>query len=381
MEEFDGKFSTNSYHRHISNMKIATVWTTNYDDLLEQAYSSRKFHVISCDDDLGKPRNNNQEIEIIKIHGCIKHNLDEIVLTQQDYDEITYKKPAITQKLKNSLIHNSILFLGYSYQDRDIRAVMIEAMELMNKNTQEHFMILLDLKAKEKDKQQQQRDKLWLKELNRIGIRVFVVNNTADLDNLLKEISLKSRGKNVFVTGSHTETSKKSNEFASKLGSKLAKAEGVVLINGQSEGIGMNILKGFMEQCISDKKEMPMRIKFYPNPYTVNPEYANRIDLFPLLKKERCNLFADVKTAIFFSGGMGTKAELEIAQENNCEILPVILSKNDYDNDVLKTCLKDEQITNNLHDKVPEYWKILKSRNRTLPTQKQIMDAIEKMID
>jgi hypothetical protein len=58
--------------------------------------------------------------------------------------------------------------------------------------------------------------------------------------------------------------------------------------------------------------------------------------------------------------------------------LPVILKEDDYENMVLKKCLEDERIKDNLKKKVSEYCEILE--NRHVPTEKQLMDAIEKMI-
>lgn len=382
MEIFsDEHYATNRYHVTMHNMNVSTIWTTNYDHLIEQSMSGGNYCVISCDTDLVQPRNNKEEIEVIKVHGSIDSDPNEIVLTQQDYDEILFKKPAIAQRLRDTLIKKSILFIGYGYNDPDIRAIMIEAMKLMRDNSQEHYIILLNKKSKEleKDKrakkQKKLRFKLWIKELNRIGIRELVVENSDELDEVLKDISLQSRGRNVFVTGSHTVAKLDKGQ---KLGRLLAQEEKICLINGQSDGMGKQILQGFMEECIHQKKDLGKKMRIYPNPYAANPDYANRAELIPILKKERRVLMTDVKVFAFFIGGMGTRAEYEVACECGCLILPLIAKSKDYSDKLIREFCSDGMYMGILKSKVPDYYKILKRHK--VPNVKQLAEAIRRMV-
>ena len=181
IEVFDANYELNENHSAMSTMNVNTVWTTNYDCLLEKAFQNRCYNVIASDSDLGKPRSQNQ-LEIIKIHGDVKQNLEDIVLTQQDYDNFIFKKPAIAQRLRATLLEKSILFIGYGYRDANIRTVMVEAMKLINDNSQEHF-IIIDKPKKEHDESEndfnQRKLKFdhWIKELNRLGIRDLQIEN------------------------------------------------------------------------------------------------------------------------------------------------------------------------------------------------------------
>lgn len=382
MEIFnDEHYTTNRYHWTMHNMNVSTIWTTNYDHLIEQSMSGRNYYVISSDTDLVQPRNNKEEIEVIKVHGSIDNDSTEIVLTQQDYDEILFKKPAIAQRLRDTLIKKSILFIGYGYNDPDIRTIMIEAMKLMHDNSQEHYIILLNKKSKElkKDKgakkQKKLRFNLWRKELNRIGIRELVVESNDELNAVLKEISLQSRGGNVFVTGPHIVA--KLGKLK-KLGRLLAQEEKICLINGQSDGVGKQILQGFMEECIYQKKELGKRMRIYPNPYAANPDYANRADLIPILKKERRVLMTDVKVFAFFIGGIGTRAEYEVACECDCLILPLIIKDEDYSNDLISEFRSNSVYMEILKCKVPDYYNILVKGK--VPSVKQLAEAIRGMV-
>ena len=175
-------YAVNKYHNAISNMSVNTVWTTNYDELLEKCFVMRKPKVVRSNEDLSKPALK-REFEIIKLHGCIKGKLEDIVLTQQEYDEYLFNKVAIAQRLRDSFIQKSFLFIGYGYRDPDIRNIMIEATKQSNKYSQDHYIILFKISRKpdefEKEFEQRKiRFDLWIKELNRIGIRELVVNES-----------------------------------------------------------------------------------------------------------------------------------------------------------------------------------------------------------
>lgn len=378
---YNENYETNRYHKAIHNMNVCSIWTTNYDHLIENSLSGKNFYVISNDSDLGKPRNNKGEIEIIKMHGSIDGDLNEIVLTQQDYDEFIFRKPAIAQKLRDTLIKKSVLFIGYGYSDPDIRSIMIEAMKLMRDNSQEHYIILLDEKKSlvlEKgdnaEYQKKLRFDLWKKELNRIGIRELVVESPDELNEVLNEISLQSRGGNVFVTGSHMVTEL---GIRQEIGKLLAKEEKICLINGQSDGVGMQILQGFMEECIRQKKDLGKRMRLYPNPYAANSGYANKVELIPILKKERKKLITDVKVFAFFSGGMGTRAEYEVACECGCQIIPLVAKVKDYSDELINEFCSDSMNMEKLKEKAVDYYNILVDKK--LPTAEQIVEAIRRM--
>lgn len=381
MDVFNESYKINQYHEAIQKMNVDSIWTTNYDRLIEDSMTGKKYHVISKDTDLLKSGSKKEEIEIIKIHGSIDGDLNEIVLTQQDYDEFIIKKPAIAQRLRDTLIKKSFLFIGYGYNDPDIRTIMIEAMKMMQDSTQEHYIILLDEtkeldKCDDEEKQEKYRYDLWKKELNRIGIRELVVKSKDELGKVLDEIALQSRGENIFVTGSHKiEDSTKIK--IKKLGALLAQEE-ICLINGQSAGVGMCLLQGFMEECILQKKDLVDRLRLYPNPYAANSDYADNAELIPMLKKVRAVLMSEVKVFAFFKGGIGTKAEYEVACECGCLILPLIADVKDYKDELIKKFLSDKIHMKNLQDKSPDYHKVLKGKK--VPTEEQMAEAIRRMV-
>jgi hypothetical protein len=67
----------------------------------------------------------------------------------------------------------------------------------------------------------------------------------------------------------------------------------------------------------------------FPNPYAINKDFSNKIELLPVLKKWRNPIFRNCQIILVFNGGLGTEAELELANQFNTFILPIPLSKDD----------------------------------------------------
>lgn len=279
---------------------------------------------------------------------------DEIIITQEDYEDFLDNKPAIAQRLCSDLLKKSFFFIGYSYRDPNIKNIMVTARRLSKKNTQEHYLII----EKPKDetgaviKEKFERLKLWCKDLKRLGITTLLIDSYSELEEILSAISQKSRGKTIYVTGSHED----GNTTAQQLGACIAKTKEITLISGQSSGIGSSVISAFTEQCIIDKQEINSRLQIFPNPYAANPSFSNDPVLLPDLKKCRAKLMNATQVVIAFKGGMGTEAEIEIAKNRNCKILPVVLSKDELDNRVLKSILNDSALMEYLKGVDSEYY-------------------------
>lgn len=101
---------------------------------LKKAFAHREVRVIASEDALIHPHNS-MDVEIIKLHGCAKGAVREIILTHADYDWFLHNKPKLAQRLRESFINRSILFLGYSCHDPSIQSVMTQAYQMMGELT------------------------------------------------------------------------------------------------------------------------------------------------------------------------------------------------------------------------------------------------------
>jgi SIR2-like domain/Sir2- and TIR-associating SLOG family len=348
----------NTYHAAISRTNLSTIWTTNFDVLLETVLSPSRLAVRANDSDLTSGTQD-FDIELLKLHGCINRSTPkEFVLTQEDYEEFEARRPALGRRLRHDLTHRSILFIGYSYRDPNISTAVVEARRLSEGATREYFLITMQ----EKDQSARRRQELWLGDLRRSGIRSAVISEFDELTDALNRLALASRGKSVFVTGSHQHQP----GVAEELGKELASEKGVVLLDGQSEGTGRSAANSFGATCVEQRQDIRERIRYFPNPYSFNPAFANDRKHLSTLKEWRASLFRAAHVVIVFDGGMGTEAEVEVAREMGCRIIPVPTSSDGS----ARGLIKDPAIRDHLSEKY------LKSADSGSLDAKDVMECV-----
>ncbi|HEX3684988.1 MAG TPA: SIR2 family protein [Bryobacteraceae bacterium] len=324
--QLSGPFLTNSYHRALVQTQVATVWTTNYDVLLEQAFRQASFLVdVKATDDAISRSVPNHEVEIIKMHGSVEQSPhQDLVITAEDYEDFDVHRPATSERLRSDLLTKSFLFLGYSYRDPNIHGMVATARRLANKATRQHFLIVakeqaLDDETLDGFQRRELLAQLWSEDLRRFGIHTVILSDHLELEPLLVELAEKSRGNTVYVVGSHVD---QGNKLAQELGRQLADRE-IILVDGQSEGIGREVITSFVEASVHKKRDVYKHLKTFPNPYSANPALASDRDQIPILKSWRAPLMRSTQICICFDGRMGTKAELELAMQSGCRIIPV----------------------------------------------------------
>lgn len=362
-------------HRILRDMDIRRIWTTNYDFLLEDAYSEHEpLHVIRKDDDLQQTVASNMT-QLIKMHGSADE-LGAVVLTREDYDNYFESHCFIKDCFQASITQNSILFIGYSYSDPDIRAIMVR-MQKIHQWTHDHYLITRRI-IKDQDEteiafgKRKRIFEAWIKELARIGIHVLLIDEYSELYDILLSISMKSRGKTVYITGSHSneETPKYEEEIV-----KLLMEQNAILINGQSAGIGSSYLNSFCRVAIEHKLDICKQIRFFVNPYSLDNRYSDDETLIPELKRVRRKLFKNVRLMLAYPGGMGTKVEYELACESGCRVLPIVVNEDDYNQEMLSPFIESVDINDDTPLECRKYYDIL--RKKEIPLKEDVLSAIK----
>jgi len=106
-------------HLSFAMLPFDTVYTTNFDLLLEESYSSRGRPFRSLVGELQMPFHAGQMASnIVKLHGDLRHE-EHIIVTQRDYDEFLKRYPVVATHLSAMLITRTPLFIGYSLSDPD----------------------------------------------------------------------------------------------------------------------------------------------------------------------------------------------------------------------------------------------------------------------
>jgi hypothetical protein len=110
-------------HRVFVQLPFDTIYTTNFDLLLEEAYSEETRPFRSLVGELQLPFHAGQAAStIIKMHGDLRHE-EHIIVTQTDYDSFLSKYPVIATHLSAMLITRTPLFIGYSLSDPDFENI------------------------------------------------------------------------------------------------------------------------------------------------------------------------------------------------------------------------------------------------------------------
>ncbi len=138
------------------------IITTNYDNLLEKTAESivqTPYSKVSCDKELAIALNNNL---IIKMHG----ELDKIVLKERDYDTYSNNFKLIETFVKGLIATNTILFVGFSAEDANVRKLFQWIHDILGNSCQPAYLLNTDEYKNENKSKEEKRVKFeYLKEM------------------------------------------------------------------------------------------------------------------------------------------------------------------------------------------------------------------------
>ncbi len=132
-------------HRKFAELTFDTIYTTNFDLLLEAAYNliRRPFELLVGEQQIpfhGGP----QTISIVKMHGDLRHQ-EHIIVTQEDYDRYLDDYPIIATHLSAMLITKTALFIGYSLSDPDFQNIRKVIRSRLGKFARMSYIIQFDV--------------------------------------------------------------------------------------------------------------------------------------------------------------------------------------------------------------------------------------------
>ncbi|AZM95294.1 SIR2 family protein [Vreelandella venusta] len=108
-------------HKKILNLSPRVIITTNWDCIIENAIEQEGYlyDTICTDKDLVK---STSQSKFIKIHGDFKNH--NIVFKEDDYLNYSRNFPLIENYIKSIFSTHTVLFLGYSYNDINLKHIM-----------------------------------------------------------------------------------------------------------------------------------------------------------------------------------------------------------------------------------------------------------------
>lgn len=122
----------------IWNLDADTIITTNYDNLVENFATKRHetLEVISSDIDFPY---NDVGRKLIKMHGDFDH--DNFVLKEDDYLHYSENFKLIQNYIKSIIGNDVVLFLGYSFNDPDIKQIFTWVKDILKYDFQRAYLI------------------------------------------------------------------------------------------------------------------------------------------------------------------------------------------------------------------------------------------------
>lgn len=129
-----------SDHRALARIPhFRHIFTTNYDTLLEDSYPASELKIVRCNADCSL---SDRSVNIYKIHGDFKCP-EQIVITRRDYDELlsSKKNEMVWNRVIEAFATTDILFLGYSLNDSNVRAILEHVTEILGDKRRRVFLI------------------------------------------------------------------------------------------------------------------------------------------------------------------------------------------------------------------------------------------------
>ncbi len=324
----------------IARLPIRNLWTTNYDRLIERSFSeiARPIDPISAAADLAlRPRPG--AARLFKMHGCV-NNLDNIVIATDDYELYRLKRGAFLPLLQSHMTSFSMLFVGLSFTDPNVRHVLSLIRESFTASPPEHFAIVrppqrTDYKTSKEYKARLTQHKLWADDLQRYGLQVVEIERYQEVDDLMSDVERRVARNRVWISGSWPITGGDPAdlsyvyEVASAVGQRLGEGD-FSLVTGSGLAVSSAALTGFLSALQRGGNwDLNRRLIARPFPQPLDgkpPETAQWAEL-------RAEM-ARVSGAIVFIGGAkweqgqlvdadGVTAELEAARNSGAYLLPI----------------------------------------------------------
>ena len=172
----------------ISLMQNRFIITTNYDMLIEQAFAAngefrqgyKYYEAHALQRDLYK-----RAFFLLKAHGDAKTAPEHIILTDKDYRRVLYKEPGYQSALQSIFTMYSVIFLGSSLQDPELRLLLNYINAAFPEGGIPHYALMTTTQIGDTERGR------WKKDYNMRIIPISSDNNYEDVNrflNFLKEV-------------------------------------------------------------------------------------------------------------------------------------------------------------------------------------------------
>ncbi len=341
LEEFTEDTAETENHRIIAKLPLSSIWTTNYDQLLERAFQNENKIVDT------KYRNNQllttkpkRDIVIYKMHGDVNHP-DEAIITKEQYEQYHATHEPFINALAGELTTKTFLFIGFSFADPNLDYVLSRLNYRFSKQQRQHYCFVRKHKLGDSQNIDQatldynnRRQALTINDLKRYGIKSLVIDEYSIISEILKEIEYKYKKKTIYISGSAESYAPFDNNDAIGFIHNLSKVvieNEYRIVNGFGWGVGSSIINGALETIYGNP------LKYSENQLILNPfpQFSTRVKPLHVLWEEyRQKMISKCGLSLFVFGNKvderneiieadGVIREFEISRDNGSICIPI----------------------------------------------------------
>ena len=322
----------------VARLPIRHIWTTNYDELIERAFREiqRPIDPVSGAKDLAL-RPTPGATRLYKMHGSISR-LDDIVISTDDYELYRLKRGSYLPLLQAHLTSMSMLFIGLSFTDPNVRHVLSLIRESFTESPPEHFAIVRppkreDAATEEEYKARAAQHKLWTQDLRRYGLLAIEIENYDEVPDLLKAIERRVAKRRVWVSGSwpldsNPDELNRIYSLSESIGYQIGDA-GLNLVTGVGLTVGSATISGFLKSLRNGGGwDLEHRLVARPFPQAISGE-PNSEDWTSLRQEMARHAGVVIVVGGAKHGGeglisaSGVLEEVELAQAADALVIPV----------------------------------------------------------
>lgn len=330
-EQINDFFKRNDVLEQLLKIKFRSIWTTNYDNLIENELNCNRIqHNTVIDEKDLSQISTRDKVNVYKINGDISIP-NRMVLTQSDYENYENTHSLFLTFLKKELVSNVFLFIGYSFEDHILLNCLSSTMRLLNNAGNLHYAFIFIDDNVTKEIEYKVHD---LKK--RYNVEGLYVDSKSILETILM-LNKKVKEKKVFISGAYYDVPSDIDKYADQLSKSLVT---YLLDNGNriSTGIGRRLgtyITGYANQYLAEKSIGN------PQKYLSMRPFPFHIELSDVQKESyRTYMQHDCSWAIFMfgqsehtvnSGGYnvhghysyGVNQEFLIAKKLGLKIIPI----------------------------------------------------------
>lgn len=314
------KFESSTLKR-LLKLGFKSIWTTNFDTAIENCLFNEHINYVKVhnDNDLCCVNSNDSPI-IYKINGDI-HDLENIILTQRDWENFEYTHPTMLTFLKKELVSNTFLFLGYSFHDNLIKSTLSGIRQFVGSAGIHHYAFF--------EKKTDSEFNYFIEDLDKnYNVKAILIDSYSEIPDILDRVFYKSIERNVFISGRLDDYSEETELYANSLLKNLSVnllKNNYNLCTGMGRKIGYFVAGPAIQYLLSKGvKDIDHRIKI--RPFDDNLASAD-FSLYRkyLIEQNNIIIFAFGQKFIntISENSKGVIEEFEIATQMGKKVIPI----------------------------------------------------------